>query len=169
MPYKFLLVRLLELESGENELNAFLRSHRVLNVDRRWVDQGADSFWMFCVDYLDSGTVGSSRDDSRIQTPKKDYKEILSTEDFALFIKLRSWRKAISQSEAIPVYTVFTNEQLAQIVQRKVNSKSSLQEINGIGDARVQKYGARLLEFLSQQSGSDYETRWEPLPPNPHT
>ena len=37
------------------ELNGFLRSHRVLSVDRRWVDQGTESFWSFCVDYLETG------------------------------------------------------------------------------------------------------------------
>ena len=29
------------------ELNAFLRSHKVLTVDRRWVEEGAGSFWQF--------------------------------------------------------------------------------------------------------------------------
>lgn len=168
MPYRFLLVRLSDLETEENELNSFLRSHRVLNVDRRWVDQGRDSFWMFCVDYLDSNSTGATRPDGRNLPVKKDYKEILSAEDFATFIRLRSWRKAVAQSEAVPVYAVFTNEQLAQIVQRKVSSQSELQEITGIGDARVAKYGPRLLEFLSQSSGRNHEEGWESLPPNPH-
>jgi hypothetical protein len=30
---------------AEEELNRFMRSHRVLAVDRRWVDQGENSFW----------------------------------------------------------------------------------------------------------------------------
>jgi hypothetical protein len=29
------------------QLNAFLRSHKILSVDRRWVEQGAASFWSF--------------------------------------------------------------------------------------------------------------------------
>ena len=47
-----------------------------------------------------------------------DYKEILKSEDFAVFARLRDLRKEIAQAEAVPVYTVFTNEQLAQLVDR---------------------------------------------------
>ena len=27
----------------------------MLNVDRRWVDEGLESFWSFCVDYFETG------------------------------------------------------------------------------------------------------------------
>ena len=42
----------------------FLRSHRVLAVDRRWVEQGSESFWSFCVDYLESWRWASSSNDT---------------------------------------------------------------------------------------------------------
>ena len=49
-------------EAAESILNGFLRSHRVLSVERRWVDQGENSFWSFCVDYLEtSGAPASIR------------------------------------------------------------------------------------------------------------
>lgn len=85
--------------------------------------------------------------------PKVDYKERLSAEDFASFARLREWRKQVSQAEAVPVYTVFTNEQLAQMVQQPVTSKQSLEQIAGVGDARVEKYGSQILEILQQLSG----------------
>jgi superfamily II DNA helicase RecQ len=46
------------------------------------------------------------------------------------------------------VYVVFSNEQLAQVVQKKVSSKAALKEIEGVGDSRVEKYGAAVLERL---------------------
>lgn len=38
MPLKFFVVALGQLEAGEDMLNAFLRSHRILAIDRRWVE-----------------------------------------------------------------------------------------------------------------------------------
>jgi hypothetical protein len=43
-----------------------------------------------------------------------DYKEILSSSEFTVFSELRRIRKEISQTEAVPAYAIFTNEQLAQ-------------------------------------------------------
>ncbi len=62
-------------------------------------------------------------------------------------------RKELAQAEAVPVYTIFTNEQLAQIVQKKARTKADLEQIAGVGDARIEKYGQRLLQFLSGLSG----------------
>ncbi len=53
----------------------------------------------------------------------KDYKELLNPEDFAVFAHCAEPRKAIAQAEAVPVYTVFTNEQLAQMVTNRVRSQ----------------------------------------------
>jgi superfamily II DNA helicase RecQ len=48
-----------------------------------------------------------------------DYREILPSEDFLVFVKLRDLRKQMAQAEAAPVYTIFTNDQLAEMVRRR--------------------------------------------------
>jgi superfamily II DNA helicase RecQ len=148
MPYKFFTVPIQDDGSGEGVLNAFLRSHKVLSVDLRWVEQGAASFWSFCVDFMDAvpGHNSSSRDGPARN--KIDYREVLKPEDFTVFARLRDLRKEIAQAEGVPVYTVFTNEQLAQMVQNRVTSKAALEKIAGVGDARIEKYGPRVLEML---------------------
>jgi len=60
-------------------------------------------------------------------------------------------RKQIAQEEAVPVYVVFTNEQLAQMVRSRVTTKEAMEQIEGVGDARIEKYGPMLLEHLKQQ------------------
>ena len=80
--------------------------------------------------------------------PKVDYKEVLKPEEFEVFSRLREWRKGVAEKEGVPVYVVFSNEQLAQAVQKKVSSKAALKEIEGVGDSRVEKYGAAVLERL---------------------
>jgi superfamily II DNA helicase RecQ len=160
MAYKFFNIPIQNSESAEEEFNSFLRSHTVLGVDRRWVDQGPMSFWSFCVDYLGpSGKGKGSR--GRRDRGKVDYAEVLSPEDFAVYAKLRELRKEIAQAESVPVYTIFYNEQLAQMVQKKVQTKADLEGIGGVGDARIEKYGPRFLELL-KQSGGDDEKSGEP-------
>ena len=146
MAFKFFQVPVRDSSAVEAELNAFLGGHRILSVDRRWVDLGQDSFWSLCVDYVDGepATGASTRSRSR----SKDYKELLSPDDFAVFVKLRDLRKEIAQAEAIPVYAIFTNEQLAKMVETRVNSTSGLEAIAGVGDARIEKYGERFLACL---------------------
>jgi uncharacterized protein (TIGR02996 family) len=148
------------------QLNAFLRSHKILSVDRRWVEQGASSFWSFCIDYLEgapadgSGYRGSRGPGGRA---KIDYRETLSPADFAVFARLRDLRKDIAQAEGVPVYTIFTNEQLAQMVQTRTTTKAALEKIAGVGDARLDKYGGRLLELLGQAWKDSHEADGKPV------
>ena len=40
-------------------MNAFLRGHRVLAVKKEFVADGENSFWSFCVEYLDGAGAGA--------------------------------------------------------------------------------------------------------------
>ncbi len=162
MAYKFFTVPVNDSGLAEADLNTFLRSKRVLSVDRRWVEQGPASFWTFCVDYLEpSGSNGAPRYGA--PRGKVDYREVLSPADFAVFARLRELRKEIAQAEAVPVYTIFTNEQLAQMVQGRAATKAALEKIAGVGDARIEKYGGRFLERLAGGWATDDEARREPV------
>ena len=145
MQLKLFILPVKNLEAAEGEMNGFLRSHRVLAVKKEFVADGENSFWTFCVEYLDS-TTGAAMWPGK--GPKVDYKEVLKSEEFEAFSRLREWRKAAAEKEGVPVYTVFTNEQLAQMVQKKVSSKAGLKEIEGVGEARVEKYGEGVLRVL---------------------
>lgn len=149
MAYRFFVVPIQDSDDGERELNGFLRSHKVLTVDRRWVEQGSSSFWTFCVDYLDSAAPAAPNGKPPGVKGKVDYKEKLTPEQFAIYAKLRDVRKDISQKEAVPVYTIFTNEQLAQMVLSRASTKAALEKIAGVGNARLEKYGDKLLAVLS--------------------
>ena len=145
MQLKLFILPVKNLEAAEGEMNGFLRSHRVLAVKKEFVADGENSFWTFCVEYLDTAAVGASWPG---KGPKVDYKEVLKSEEFEVFSRLREWRKAAAEKEGVPVYTVITNEQLAQMVQKKVSSKAGLKEIEGVGEARVEKYGEGVLRVL---------------------
>lgn len=141
----------------EASLNQVLNSHRILRVDRNLVDDGSDSFWAICVEHLPPNTNTPDTNASSRFSPrsKVDYRVLLSESDFAVFAKLRDRRKEIAARDAVPVYAIFTNEQLAQMVLQKANSNSALEKISGIGDARVAKYGDAMLQILCNPGGTD--------------
>jgi superfamily II DNA helicase RecQ len=146
MQLKLFVLPIKNLGAAEAEMNAFLRGHRVLAVKKEFVADGENSFWRFCVEYLDGAGAGALLPGGR---PKIDYKEVLKPEEFEVFSRLRDWRKSVAEKEGVPVYAVLTNEQLAQMVQKQVKSKAGLKEIEGVGDARVEKYGDALLQLLA--------------------
>ena len=74
------------------ELNSFLRRHRVLGVDKRFIEHGEQSYWCFCVEFLDgdiSGKKAGNGVSSKKGVSRVDYKEILSEKEFAGFLRLR--------------------------------------------------------------------------------
>ena len=146
MQLKLFIVPVKNLALPEGEMNAFLRSHRVLAVRKEFVSDGENSFWTFCVEYLESVPAGLGPPGGK--PPKVDYKEALQPEEFEVFSRLRDWRKAEAEKEGVPVYVVFTNEQLAVMVRQRAATKAALKGIEGVGDARVEKYGAAVLERL---------------------
>lgn len=158
MAYRCFLVPVRNGGEAEEELNRFLRGHRVLSVDRRWVDLGTESFWSFCVDYQESAQPGAASGRGPIGARGRvDYREVLSPEEFAAFAKLRDLRQSISKEEGVPVYHVFTNEQLAAMVQKGAKTRADLGRIDGIGESRVEKYGERFLTCLKTHRDGHHE------------
>jgi len=86
-----------------------------------------------------------------------DYREVLDPEAFARFAQLREFRKRLAQEEGIPVYTVFTNAQLAEIAKNRIVTKNGMEKVDGIGGARLSKYGDALIRFLETQRDPVHE------------
>ena len=114
-----------DLDRGCEELNGFLRSHRIATVDREFVADGSNSFWSICVTY----TEGQSPTPHTPARKRIDYRDVLNESDFAIFAKLRTLRKSLADKEGVPAYALFTNEQLAELVKRRCRTKSALGEI----------------------------------------
>lgn len=149
MQFKIFRVPACSGSAEEQELNSFLSTVRVLTVQRDFVSSGELSFVLFTVEYF----INSSKDSGRTKKSKVDYREVLSPEVFSVFSILRKWRKEQAASEATAVYTIFTNEQLAQIAKKRPGSKAALQEIPGVGSGKTSKYGDMLLSILAEIDG----------------
>ena len=150
--YKFFHIPTVDSVEFEMELNKFLKSVKTVQVEKECVKLDTHAYWSILVEYLDTpkGTGKSEAQAASSGKSKIDYKEMLSPEDFALYAILREWRKETAAQEAVPVYTIFTNEQLAKIAEQKIDTTTALQKIPGIGDARISKYGRNVIAIVSQ-------------------
>lgn len=151
--------------SAQDELNQFLATQRVLAVRREFVADGAASYWALCIEVahgpgpLPPGLTASGAAAGRksgfasnaagASARTVDYKQVLNESDFACFAALRELRKQLAAADGVPIYAVFTNEQLAQVAQQQPRSLADLARIDGIGPARLDKHGEAVLAFLA--------------------
>jgi len=147
---KFFHISIRNHQEAEEALDALLRSHVVVTVHREFVANRGNSFWIIVVEYLAGIAESRSQSFGRPVKKRVDYKEVLFPEDFSVLASLREWRKQAAEKAGVPVYTIFTNEQLAMIITRRVNSKTDLRGIEGIGEARVEKYGNAIVQLMQE-------------------
>ena len=125
MKLQFFKVAVQFPEDSQQLLNTFCAQHRVLTIEKQFVDQGAESYWSICVTYF-NGRVQETKNPTGNKRERIDYKEVLSEYDFSLYVQLRNLRKSLSEQEGVPAYALFTNEQLAEIITRRVSLESEL-------------------------------------------
>lgn len=106
MPYRTFLIPVHWPRDAEAELNAFLASHQIVEIERRWSDQGGQCSWCFCVEYLEhrktaTAPVGAAARD------RIDYRERLSPSDFRRYCLLRDWRRDLAAAQGRPGYSTF--------------------------------------------------------------
>ena len=114
----------------EEELNGFLRSKKVVSVQKSLEAVDGVARWCFCVEYLE-GAPGQGGGRGSGRSKRVDYKEVLSEEDFAIFARLRDVRKELAGQEAVPVYAVCTNEQLAAMASERRLKESGARRPGG--------------------------------------
>lgn len=155
MRFHFARVPVEDSGPAESELNRFLAEHRVLSIDRHLVVDGARTAWAVCVTYDEAGSgPRPSAGPPAVETAggkknRVDYRDVLSPSQFDVFVRLRALRRQLAERDGVPLYAVFTNEQLASMVRLDASSLADLGRIEGIGPARVEKYGGPFLEALA--------------------
>jgi superfamily II DNA helicase RecQ len=127
-------------------------------MEKHLIHDGERSYWAVCVSYLEVTSSPPSSAPPATRRGKVDYRDVLDEREFALFTRLRSLRKTLAEQEGIPAYALFTNEQLASMIQQRVASKAALGTIDGVGTARVDKYGEAFLRILLAQPPQHEDT-----------
>ena len=164
MPFKFFTIPVRDPQAAEASLNAFVGARRVITVERQFVANGDNSLWAVCVSYVEA----ESRPSPDKRQGRVDYRELLPPEEFAVFAKLRALRKELAEREGVPLFAICSNDQLADMVRRRLMSLEGLGGLGGVGKARLEKYGEAFVGLLKQEipallngeaEGDHHETR----------
>jgi ATP-dependent DNA helicase RecQ len=67
-----------------------------------------------------------------------------------LFEELRALRRRIAEREGLPAYVIFHDSTLREMTQVRPTSDDGLLEIGGVGERKLEKYGAEFLALLAQ-------------------
>jgi superfamily II DNA helicase RecQ len=132
-----------------DDLNRFLKAYRIIDVEKKFIDSERGTGWAVLVEYAQDSKQASS------SGPKVDYQAILSEQEFAFFSYLRDLRKSMAEKQAVPVYAIFTNEQLSQMVKKTPKTIQELMQIPGIGEAKAKQYGDVFLQAIKKYNSKD--------------
>lgn len=72
-----------------------------------------------------------------------------SAYDEAMFERLREWRAETAKADSVPAYVVFTDLTLQAIAEVQPTTTTALLAINGIGAAKLEKYGEAVLAVVA--------------------
>jgi ATP-dependent DNA helicase RecQ len=78
----------------------------------------------------------------------------LSAEGQALFQALKDLRKQIATERGVPPYVIFHDSTLLQMLTEKPETPEQMLELNGVGQKKVEQYGAQFLDRLHAIAGS---------------
>ena len=66
---------------------------------------------------------------------------------------LRTWRKKLADEHNVPAYAVLSDKSLRELTERRPQDEEALRQIYGIGEMKLARYGAGLLEILRESAG----------------
>ena len=116
-----------------DEVKAVYRGERQVQV--RKAPEGQDA----------SGRIGrSSPRGKRREGPE------LTGDAAALFEDLRAWRRDEAHEQHVPPYVIFSDRTLEDIARLRPRSSSELLLANGVGDSKLQRYGAAVLKVVKE-------------------
>jgi ATP-dependent DNA helicase RecQ len=70
--------------------------------------------------------------------------------DEALFQTLRAWRLEQAREQQVPPYVIFHDSHLRAIAAHRPVTLEALSELKGIGPSKLEKYGAAVIELVSE-------------------
>jgi len=96
----------------------------------------------------------------QIPSPKKPSKSKLSppvshaSADSSLGNTLRQWRSQTAREQGVPAYVILHDRTLNELTTHRPQTLEALRNIPGIGEAKLNRYGATLLELLMPTKNS---------------
>jgi ATP-dependent DNA helicase RecQ len=133
---------------NDTALSNFLPGKELVRWECRFFKYVNELYWTIIVEYKPISAPGQSIKVKKEAKKNEKYKDLLNKDDWPLFNYLRDWRAEKAKEEGVPLYIIFNNLQLAKITATRASSLNALQQIEGIGNARKQKYGNEVVQLI---------------------
>lgn len=118
------------------EMNLFLRSNKILEVENQFIGNKNGACWYFCVRYVEKASFEEERGSNKV-----DYRKVLDEPTFAKFSKLREIRKKAAVEEGVSAFIILTDEEMAELAKQEEISEKSMLSIKGVGEKKVERFG----------------------------
>ena len=76
----------------------------------------------------------------------------IGPENAELWDALRACRRALAEEQGVPAYVIFHDRTLHEMMLLRPRDANELLAINGVGEAKLERYGKRFLEVLASVS-----------------
>ena len=163
MREKKMLLKIFTLEFSPAEgtfndsvVTEFLKDKTLISVKENFLEKNGKSFLTVVVTYsLKEAVRPEIVKPSGPASKVTHWKELITEENQAIFANLRGWRLEESQKQGFPPFIIFTNKQLADIAVLRPSTLNQLSQIDGIGPAKLQKYGEKILNLVANSSAKN--------------
>ncbi|MBO1255888.1 DNA helicase RecQ [Alteromonas sp. 5E99-2] len=102
--------------------------------------------------------VLKGEDAIQLALPRLDVKSTKAAEtkeyDKALFARMKHLRKAIADEHNVPPFVIFSDATLIDMVQKLPMSKRDMLSVSGVGETKLERYGAAFLTLIEEYAAS---------------
>jgi len=136
---------------NDEEVREFIKDKELISAQDYLVTKGDVPYLVFVLKYFPHRSELEPKPPTQAKEKQQrddSWRENLTEAEMSLFNRLRDWRSERSKKDGLPPYILFTNQQLAAVVKKRPESSASLMQIDGIGKAKADKYGADVLAIV---------------------
>lgn len=145
----------------DTPLREFIKDKEVISVRDHFFVRNEQPYLAVLVNYTlkpMATEAAASKPGQELKRRDETWRQYVADADIPIFNALRDWRLARCKQDGLPPYVICTNRQLAAIVAARPQSLGQLGEIEGFGQAKLERYGADVLAVLA------HEQKERPLP-----
>lgn len=135
MQIKIYAIPVIGGEKLMEEMNTFLRTKKILQLEKQFYSTAQSTAWTFCISYLEDSNVPNN------EKTKTDYRQVLDAASFERFSKMREIRKRLATEESLPAYAIFTDEELSNLAKIETLTLTKMKAVKGVGEKKAEKYG----------------------------
>lgn len=91
-----------------------------------------------------------AKEREKVQTVKKEKKQVTGKENPDLFIKLRTLRLELSKKEKVPPYIIFSDKTLTDMSAKEPVNKEEMLNVSGVGEVKFTRYGEAFIQVIKE-------------------